>query len=133
MSSSWSDHWWDCSCSCLPLKGGGRRPQVAGWGSAASTIQSDPSLARSIPLLSGREKCALQTPAQPAISAGIGRTIRFERAAESAIGRPGPDLAQTLLRGITERVVLIAALRERRDAARQRPAIGGEIHHRPRP
>src|SRR5215831_19229865 len=75
----------------------------------------------------------LQTPAQPAIGAGVGRTVRFERAAESAIGRPGPDLAQTLLRGITERVVLIAALRERCDAARQRAAIGGEIHHRPRP
>src|SRR5690242_7881542 len=75
----------------------------------------------------------LKTPAQPAIGAGLRGPIGFERAAERAIGRSGPDFAQALLRGIAERVVLVAALRKRRDAARQRPAIGGEIHHRPRP
>src|SRR5215468_1117871 len=75
----------------------------------------------------------LQAPAQAAIGASLGRPVGFERVTEGAIGRPGPDLAQALLCGIAERVVLVAALRERRDAAWQRAAIGGEIHHRPRP
>src|SRR5690348_7037801 len=75
----------------------------------------------------------LQAPPQPAIGASFGRFVGFERVAEGAVGRPGPDFTQCLLRGIAERVILVAALRERRDTARQRAAIGGEIHHRPRP
>ena len=75
----------------------------------------------------------LQAPAQSAAGAGFRRGIRFERLAEIGIGRPGPDFAQALLGGVAERVILVAALRERRDAARQRAAVGGEIHHRPRP
>ena len=79
------------------------------------------------------ERNHLQAPAQAAIGAGFGRPVGFERATEGAIGRPSPDLAQRFLRGIAERVILVAMLRERRDAARQRAAIGREIHQGPRP
>ena len=45
-------------------------------------------------------------------------------------GRRGPFQIsrKRLLRGVAERVVLVAVLRERRDAAGQRPAVGGEVH-----
>ena len=61
------------------------------------------------------------------------RLLRDERFAEIAIGLSGPDFAQGLLGGVAERIVFIAALRERRDAARQRAAVGGEVHDRPGP
>src|SRR5262249_25423422 len=56
-----------------------------------------------------------------------------ERRTKFAIGRPIPDLAQSLLGGIAERIVVVPVLRERRDAAGQRAAIGGKIHQRPWP
>src|SRR6202034_2441216 len=76
---------------------------------------------------------SLQAPAQSATGAGLGWRVRFERLAEIDVGRPGPDFAQALLGGVAERVILVATLRKRRDAARQSPPVGGEIHHRPWP
>src|SRR5262249_47396124 len=38
-----------------------------------------------------------------------------------------------LLGGIAKRIVVVPVLRERRDAAGQRAAIGGKIHQRPWP
>src|SRR5215469_632223 len=62
---------------------------------------------------------ASQAPAQAAARARRGRMVGQEPGAEIAIGRSVPDLAQRLLRRVAERVVLIAALGERRDAAGQ--------------
>ena len=64
-------------------------------------------------------------------AAGVRRRVRHQRLAEALVSGAGRDLAQRLLRGVAERVILVAALRERGDAARQRAAIGGEIHHCP--
>src|SRR5262249_25080890 len=75
----------------------------------------------------------LQAPAQAAARAGGGRMVGQEPGAERAIGRPVPDLAQGLLRGVAQRIVFVAALRERRDAARKRPAVRRDVHHGPRP
>src|SRR5271154_1577942 len=75
----------------------------------------------------------LEAPAQPAIRARCGRLVGEKAAAEIAISLAGPDLAQSLLRGVAERIVLVAALRKRRDATRQRAAVGGEVHDRPWP
>src|SRR5205807_611384 len=76
---------------------------------------------------------ALKAPAQAAARAGGGRMVGQQAGAERAIGRPVPDLAQRLLRGVAERIVLVAALGERRDAARQRAAVRRDVHHGPRP
>ena len=48
------------------------------------------------------------------------------------VGFAVPDLAQRLLGRLAERERVIAPHRERRDAARQRTAVRGEIHQRPR-
>src|SRR6516165_10109149 len=92
-----------------------------------------PDRRRSSLLLPGAPTWSLQAPAQSAAGAGVRRNIRFKSSAELAIGRSAPNLAQRLLRRIAESIVLVTALRERSDAARQCAAIGREIHHRPRP
>src|SRR5258707_15358012 len=74
-----------------------------------------------------------ETPAQAAARAGGWRLIGEERIAERGIGGAVPDLAQRLLGGVAEGVVLVAVLRERRDAAGKRAAVGGEIHDGPGP
>src|SRR5580704_1389739 len=78
-------------------------------------------------------RMALEAPAQAAARARGWRVVGEEAGTERPVGRAVPDIAQALLRGVAERVVLVAALRERRDAARQRAAVRGEIHHVPRP
>ena len=60
------------------------------------------------------------------------RAVGEECCSEIRVGRAVPDLAQAVLRGIPQRAVLVAALGERRDAARQSPAVGREIHDGPR-
>src|ERR1700729_3979583 len=75
----------------------------------------------------------LEAPAQSATCARRRRFVGEQAAPKIAISFAGPDLAQGLLRGVTECVVLIAALRKRRDAAGQGAAVGGDIHDRPRP
>ena len=75
----------------------------------------------------------LEAPSQPAILARLRRRVADQRCAEILVGGAVPDLAQALLGRVAERVGLVAARRERRDAARQRAAMGGEIHQRPRP
>src|ERR1700751_4565859 len=75
---------------------------------------------------------ASQAPAQAAARAGRGRMVGEEPGAKIAIGRPVPDLAQRLLAGVAKRVVLVAALGERRDAARQRAAVRRDVHPGPR-
>src|SRR2546430_17602824 len=72
-----------------------------------------------------------EAPAQTAARAAGSRLIRNKRRPEGAISRTVPNRLQHLLRGVPQRVIFIAALRERRDAAGERPAIGGEIQHRP--
>src|SRR5258708_13428607 len=74
-----------------------------------------------------------KAPAQPAARAGDGRFIGQESVTERSVGRAVPDLAQGLLRRIAERVILVSALRERRDAAGERTAIRRDIHDGPRP
>ena len=56
----------------------------------------------------------------------------MQRAPECLIRRALPDFPQGLLRRVAERVILVTALRERRDAARQRTAICSNIHDGPR-
>src|ERR1700676_768954 len=75
----------------------------------------------------------LQAPAQSTIGAGRRRPVRLERATEFLIRRTAPNVSQGLLRGVAERVILVAALREWRDAARQGAAVGSDVHDRPRP
>src|SRR5712691_7923479 len=75
----------------------------------------------------------LKAPTQPAIRARSRRRIGKQRRSERPIRRPVPDLLQGLLGRIAERVVLVTALRKRCDAARQRSAVGREVHQRPRP
>src|SRR5262249_46758106 len=84
------------------------------------------------PSWSRRASMCSQAPAQPAAGAGCGRVVGHEVFAKRAIARTIPDVLQGLLGGVAQRIVLIAALGERRDAARERAAVGGEIHHRPR-
>src|SRR5271169_5315050 len=75
----------------------------------------------------------LQAPAQAAIGACGRRFLRQERLAEIAIGLASPDFPQSLLGGVAKRIVFVTALRERGDTAGQRPAVGGNVHDRPRP
>ena len=79
----------------------------------------------------GRRNHDLKAPAQSAACTGLGRRVGLQLCAEILVGLAVPDVAQRLLRGITKCIVLIALLRERRDAAWQRPPVGGEIHDRP--
>src|SRR5262245_15650640 len=73
----------------------------------------------------------LEAPAQAAVRTSARRAVGQQCLAERAVGRAVPDLLQRFLGGVAQRVVLVAALRERSNAARQGPAVGGEIHHRP--
>src|SRR5215475_8725901 len=75
---------------------------------------------------------ALQAPTQAAAGAGLGRRIGEKSRPELAVGRAVPDLAQALLRRIAQRVMLVTALRKRRDATGKRAAVGGDVHERPR-
>jgi hypothetical protein len=61
----------------------------------------------------------LKVPPQPAARAGGRRLVREQAIAKRLIIRPVPDFAQRLLGGVAERVILIAALGERRDATGQ--------------
>ena len=74
----------------------------------------------------------LQAPAQSAICACRRRLFRPERATECSVCRAAPNFPQALLGGISERVVLVAPPRERRDAARQCAAISRNVHDGPR-
>src|SRR5690348_6564381 len=80
-----------------------------------------------------RGDIASEAPAQPAAGAGGGRPVAQQRRAKFAVARAVPDRAQRLLRRVAERERVIAALRERRDAARQDAAVRGDVHQRPRP
>src|SRR3954467_2090602 len=75
----------------------------------------------------------LQTPAHAAACARGRRLIGQQRLTEGDIGVAVPDVAQRHLGRVAERVILVAALREWRDAAGQSAPIGGEIHDRPGP
>src|SRR5450432_1991868 len=107
----------------------------------ASSLRTGIATATCVPSRAGRSGFAgsagasmtLKTPAQAAARAGRGRLIGQQRIAKGPIGLAIPDFAQRLLGGIAQRVVLIAVLRERRDAARQGAPVGGEIHDGPRP
>ena len=70
---------------------------------------------------------------QSAICARSRRLVRLERATECLISWAVPNFPQALLGGIAERVILVAPLREWRDAAWQCPAIGCDVHDGPRP
>src|SRR5439155_12301556 len=74
-----------------------------------------------------------QAPAQSAIGAACRRCVAQQLMAKFSVGFAVPDLAQRLLRRLSERERVVAAHRELRDAARQRPAVRGEIHQGPRP
>src|SRR6266566_3725189 len=74
-----------------------------------------------------------QAPAQSAIGAACRRCVAQQLMAKFSVGFAVPDLAQRLLRRLSERECVVAAHRERRDAAWQRPAVRGEIHQGPRP
>src|SRR5689334_18823417 len=74
-----------------------------------------------------------ETPAQAAVGAGRGRRVAEQPGAERAVLLPVPNLAQALLGGVAECEGVVTAHRERRNAARQRAAVGGEIHQGPRP
>ena len=73
----------------------------------------------------------LQRSPQPAH--GLRRRVAQQRCCGILVGRAVPDLAQCLLCRVAQRIAVVAARRERRDAARQRAAMRGEIHQRPRP
>src|SRR5262249_13497525 len=114
--------WTTCAIDCSSSSAGittAMRPAAA-----TSTIRS--SLRRATSIM-------LEAPAQPAARASVRRPVGQQRLTERTVGRAVPDFQQRLLGGVAQRVVLVAALRERRDAARQRPSVGGEIHHRPAP
>src|SRR2546423_976826 len=80
-----------------------------------------------------RRAPSLQAPPQAAVGAALRRRVRLQRVAKTLVGGAVPDLAQGRLRGVAQRVILVALLRKRRDAAGQRAAVGGEVHHAPRP
>ena len=74
-----------------------------------------------------------KTPAQAAVAAGLGRLIGLQRLAEGLVARPVPDLRESFLRRVAQRVVLVAALRKGRDAAWERAAVCRHVHDRPGP
>src|ERR1700739_2109017 len=73
-----------------------------------------------------------ETPTQAAARAGSRWLLAQERAAEFLIACATPDFAQTLLGGVPEREAVVAAHRERSDAAGQCFAVRREIHEGPR-
>src|SRR5215472_11068558 len=75
----------------------------------------------------------LQAPPQAAIGAAGRRRLAEQIASKRAVFLSIPNIAQRILGRITEREGVVAAHRERGDAARQRLAVCGEIHERPRP
>src|SRR5262245_39112123 len=74
---------------------------------------------------------ASKAPAQPATGAALGRRVGSQGVAKLAVSGAVPDLPQGLLGGITKGVVAVALLREWRDAAGQRTAVGRDVHDRP--
>ena len=110
---------------------GNRRLFVEAWNDGRDDDRTARDVGRAASLSCSR-LCS-QAPAQPAIGAGRRRLLGQQRRAEFPIGRPVPDFPQGLLGCIAQRVVFVAMLRKRRDAARQCAAIGGEIHQRPGP
>src|SRR5579875_2323629 len=75
----------------------------------------------------------LETPSQSAIAARRRWCVADKGGTKFAVGAAVPDLAQRLLGGVAECVAVVTARRERRDTARQRAAMRGEIHQRPGP
>src|SRR5262245_52421164 len=112
--------WTTCAIDCSSSSVG--MTTVMRPAAAASTVPS---------LLRRAASIMLEAPAQAAVRTSVGRPVGQQRLPERAVGCAVPDLLQRLLGGVAQRVVLVAALRERSDAAWQRPAVGGEIHHRP--
>ncbi len=76
---------------------------------------------------------SLQAPSQPTVLAWSRRRIAQQGCAEPAISRAVPHVSQGRLRGVAQRLVLISAGRERRDATGQGASVRGEIHQRPGP
>src|SRR5262249_23776035 len=89
----------------------------------------DRSICRSI----GAGGMKLKAPAQAPALAGLCLGVGIQRGAKMPVSLAVPDVAQGLLRGVAKGVVLVALLGERRDAAGQGAAVGGEIHYGPRP
>src|SRR5204863_6838436 len=102
--------------SLLPRSGSGSRPRPA-----AGPASSRAKWARS------------QAPAQAATAARGRRLVTQQRGAEMPIALAVPDLAQALLGPVAQGETVIAAHRERGDAARQGAAMRGDVHQAPRP
>src|SRR6266571_5539783 len=113
--------------------------EASGWGDTPSPPPGSrlATLADLPPPGGGEERFmstpTSQAPAQSAIGAARGRCVAQQLMAKFSVGFAVPDLAQRLLRRLSERECVVAAHRERRDAAWQRPAVRGEIHQGPRP
>src|SRR5262245_26730157 len=75
----------------------------------------------------------LQAPAQAAACACPWWCVGLQCQTEIPICFTVPDVPQGLLRCIAKGVIFVALLGERRDAAGQGAAVGGEIHDGPRP
>src|SRR5208283_853456 len=59
--------------------------------------------------------------------------VRQQRSAKRGVGGTVPDRAQRLLRGVAESIMVVAALRKRRNAAGERATVRRDIHQRPWP
>src|SRR5215475_7671068 len=73
----------------------------------------------------------LEAPAQPTVGTTSGGCIGVERRPERLVGRAIPNGSQTRLRGVAQRIVLVAVLGEGGNAAGQGATVGREVHHRP--
>src|SRR5215467_198843 len=62
--------------------------------------------------IAGRCVVHSKAPAQATVCTGGGRLVRQKRVAERSVGRAVPNLLQRLLRGVAQRVMFVAALRE---------------------
>src|SRR6187401_574848 len=82
---------------------------------------------------SGRGASLLRAMSLTGSGASRRRLTGQQGLAKVPIRGPVPDVPQGLLRRIAQSVVVVTVLRKRRDTARQRPAIGREIHQRPGP
>src|SRR5215469_15315563 len=73
----------------------------------------------------------LEAPAQTAAGACRRWRVAQQRRAKILVARPVPDFPQALLGRVAQSEAVVTAHRKRRDAARDRPAVRGEIHQRP--
>src|SRR5258705_11301586 len=74
---------------------------------------------------------ALKAPAETAVAAGGSRGASEKALAEALIVGAVPYLAEARLRGVAEGEAAVALHAERRDAAGQNAAVGGDVHQRP--